>query len=71
MRGLLISGVSGPGWLAAGIGPGWLAAAFLFALLTMVIISGHLIFAHVSDQSISLKHAMNSWQDQAQIGVSE
>lgn len=66
MQGLLISGVSGHGWLAAGI-----YYAFLFALLTMIIISGHLIFAQVSDQSISLKDAMNFWQDQAQIGVSE
>ena len=45
--------------------------AFLFALLTVSIISGHLIFAQGSDWSISLKGPMNSWQGQAQIGVSD
>lgn len=45
--------------------------ALLFALLTMGIISGHFIFAQVSDQSVSLKGPMNSWQGKAQIGVHE
>lgn len=35
------------------------------------IISGHFIFAQVSDVSISLKGLRNSWQGQAQIGVSD